>query len=55
MWNTFFYLPGETDAGSFWVFLVATLDFMGGGLVVALEGVCTGAQHVLGARHDLGA
>ena len=31
VWDTLFYLPWESDAGASWVFLVTTLEFMGGG------------------------
>ena len=43
VWDTLFYLPGESDAGASRVYLVTTLEFMGGGLVVSLEGAWTGA------------
>ena len=35
------------DVEASWVFLVTTLEFMGGGSTVSLEGSCTGAQHTL--------
>ena len=38
VWNTLFYLPGEFDARASWFFLVTTLEFMEGGLMVALKG-----------------
>ena len=41
VWDTLFYLRWEFDAGASWVCLVTTLDFTGGGLVVALKGSCT--------------
>ena len=36
VWDTLFYLHGESLARESWVFLVTTLDFMGGGSVVSL-------------------
>ena len=42
VWDTLFYLPGESDAGASWVFLVTTL-----------EGAWTSARHALGAQHGL--
>ena len=59
VWDTLFYLPGESDAGASGVFLVTTLEFMGGGSIVSLEGSCTSARHTLElgmvyvARHGL--
>ena len=47
VWDTLFYLPGESNAGASWVFLVTTLEFMGGGSVVSLEGFCIGARYGL--------
>ena len=47
VWETLFYLPGESDAGASWVFLVTTLEFMGEGSMVALKGSCFGARHGL--------
>ena len=37
VWDTLFYLLGEFDAGASWFFLVTTLEFMEGGLMVALK------------------
>ena len=59
VWDTLFYLLGESDVGASRVFLVTTSEFMGGGSIVALEGSCTGARHTLElgmvyvARHGL--
>jgi len=47
VWDKLFYLPGESDVGASRVFLVTTLEFMGGCSIVSLEGSCTGAQHTL--------
>ncbi len=44
VWDTLSYLPREFDVGDSWIFLVTTLEFLGGGLVVALEGAWTGTQ-----------
>ena len=41
VWDTLFYLPGESDVGASWVFLVTTLEFMGEGSMVALKGSCS--------------
>ena len=38
VWDTLFYSPGEFDVGGSRVFLVNTLEFMGGGSLVSLEG-----------------
>ena len=43
VWDTLFYLPGESDVGASWFFLVTTLEFIGGGSVVSLEGSFTSA------------
>ena len=60
VWDTLLYLPRESDVGASWVFLVTTLEFMGGGSIVSLEGSCIGARHglccsawSLVARNDL--
>ena len=59
VWDTLFYLPGESDVGASGVFLVTTLEFMGGSSIFSLEGSCTGARHTLEpsmvyvARHGL--
>ena len=45
VWDTLFYLPGESDARASWVFLVTTLEFMGGGSMVSLKGSCSSAWH----------
>ena len=51
--------PRENDAGASGVFLVTTLEFMGGGSIVSLEGSCTSSQYTLElgtvyvARHGL--
>ena len=39
VWDTLFYLHGESDVGASWACSMATLDFMEEGSVVALEGV----------------
>ena len=31
VWDTLFCLPGESDVGASWFYLVTTLEFMGGG------------------------
>ena len=38
VWDKLFYLPGESDAGASWFFLVTILEFMEGGLMVVLKG-----------------
>ena len=38
VWDTLFYLPWESDVGASWFFLVTTLEFMEGGLMVSLKG-----------------
>ena len=43
VWETLFHLPGESNVGASWDFLVTTLEFMGGGSIVALEGAWTSA------------
>ena len=49
----------EIDARASGVFLVTTLEFMGGGSIVSLEGSCTGARNTLDlsmvyvARHGI--
>ena len=53
VWDTLFYLHGEFDAGASWVFSVTNLEFMGGGLVVSLEGYFTSSQNSLGAWYSL--
>ena len=45
VWDTLFYLPREFDARESWVFLVTTLEFMGGGSMVSFKGSCSGAWH----------
>ena len=35
VWDTLFYLLGESDARASWFFLVTTLDFMGGESMVS--------------------
>ena len=41
VWDIIFYLPRESDVGASWVFLVTTLELMGGGSVVAMEDAWT--------------
>ena len=41
VWDTLFYLPGESDVGASWVFSVTTLEFLEGGSVAILEDVWT--------------
>ena len=61
VWDTLFYLPGESNAGASCFCSVATLEFMGGGSVVTLVDAWTstwlkkefGARHTVGARHGL--
>ena len=36
VWDTLFYVPGESDAIASWFCSVTTLEFMGGGSMVAL-------------------
>ena len=38
VWDALFYLPRESNAGASWFFLVTNLEFMEGGLMVALKG-----------------
>ena len=44
VWDTLFYLLGESNTGASWVCPVTTLEFMGGGMVVALERAWTSTQ-----------
>ena len=45
VWDTLFYLPGESDVGASWVFLVTTLE-----LDIVLDlGMVYGSRHGLGA------
>ena len=53
VWDTLFYLLGESNVGASVLFFVTTLEFMGGGSIVSLEGSYTGSCHDLGARHGL--
>ena len=43
VWDTLFYLPGESDVGASWGFSLTTLEVMGEGSMVDLKGSCSGS------------